>query len=210
MKNIAILFLGLSASGKGKRCKLLQRSGQNWKYLFGSGEYIRSQIKADTELGQAAEKICRAGKHLSDDLIQTVWHQGLKPLEGKPLILDGCVRNAEQARRFLLFMRAMNYIVHVVIVDTPLSVCLGRVEKEIIDDPARSEREDTENLTSKITGDLNGFRGACGFFFGTSGKLSGRNLRLKGIDFDQDLKDLQSWIAYLMSMRLVSLKESAA
>ncbi len=93
-------FLGPPGSGKGTQAAKLQAE---YGYLqISTGDLIRDEIAASSELGKIAEKLVNKGKFVSDDLILDVIAPVLTTSYGseKGLIFDGFPRTLNQGERF--------------------------------------------------------------------------------------------------------------
>lgn len=97
MKNI--IFLAPPAAGKGTLSELLVE-----KYGYGhisTGDLLREEVKAGTELGKEAEELMKAGKFVSDDLIiKLIENRISKPDCENGYILDGFPRTLVQAEKY--------------------------------------------------------------------------------------------------------------
>ena len=89
MKNI--IFLAPPAAGKGTLSEMFVE-----KYGYGhisTGDLLREEVSAGTELGKEAEGLMKAGKYVPDELI-------LKPDCENGYILDGFPRTKVQAEKY--------------------------------------------------------------------------------------------------------------
>ena len=94
MKNI--IFIAPPAAGKGTQSDMLTN---NFGYIhISTGDMLREEIKADTELGKSIKNIIDEGKLVSDDIIITLIRNKLSNIKGKPFILDGFPRTLNQAQ----------------------------------------------------------------------------------------------------------------
>ena len=94
MKNI--IFIAPPAAGKGTQSDMLTK---NFGYEhISTGDMLREEIKADTELGKSIKNIIDEGKLVSDDIIITLIRNKLSNIKGKPFILDGFPRTLNQAQ----------------------------------------------------------------------------------------------------------------
>ena len=90
-----ISLLGPVGSGKGTQA---QRVSESLNYArVATGELIRDQIQADTELGRELKGYVDQGEPVPDDMIMEITRPHLQPAGG--WILDGIPRTVEQARR---------------------------------------------------------------------------------------------------------------
>ena len=94
MKNI--IFIAPPAAGKGTQSEMLTNNF-NYEHIS-TGDMLREEIKADTELGKSIKNIIDEGKLVSDDIIITLIRNKLSNIKGKPFILDGFPRTLNQAQ----------------------------------------------------------------------------------------------------------------
>ena len=91
-----IIFLGPPGAGKGTQCKLLsQRYG--WQHLS-SGDTLRRERRAVSDLGRKAQSYMDAGQLVPDELIVAMMMNELKVSDGSGFLLDGFPRTLGQAR----------------------------------------------------------------------------------------------------------------
>lgn len=97
MKNI--IFLAPPAAGKGTLSEMLVE-----KYGYGhisTGDLLREEVKAGTELGKEAEGLMKEGKYVPDDLIiKLIANRITKPDCENGYILDGFPRTKVQAEKY--------------------------------------------------------------------------------------------------------------
>ncbi len=97
MKNI--IFLAPPAAGKGTLSELLVE-----KYNYGhisTGDLLREEVKAGTELGREAESLMKEGKFVSDELIiKLIENRITKSDCENGYILDGFPRTLPQAEKY--------------------------------------------------------------------------------------------------------------
>lgn len=97
MKNI--IFLAPPAAGKGTLSELLVE-----KYGYGhisTGDLLREEVKAGTELGHEAESLMKEGKLVPDELIiKLIENRVTKPDCENGYILDGFPRTLPQAEKY--------------------------------------------------------------------------------------------------------------
>lgn len=91
-----LVFLGPPGAGKGTQAKLLaDRHG--WPHLS-SGDILRGEAKAGSELGRKASSFMQAGKLVPDDLIVDLMvDRVMRPDCRDGFLLDGFPRTAVQA-----------------------------------------------------------------------------------------------------------------
>src|SRR5512136_2062375 len=97
MKPIALILLGPPGSGKGTVAKSL--SAHFAIPHVSTGDILRENVKAGTELGKEVKAVMDAGKLVSDQLVNRVVEDRLaRPDCPKGVILDGYPRTIEQAK----------------------------------------------------------------------------------------------------------------
>ncbi|MDQ2711451.1 MAG: nucleoside monophosphate kinase [Acidobacteriota bacterium] len=109
---VVILF-GSPGSGKGTQAKLL-RSCLKGPHIS-TGDMLRSHINQGDEIGQAAGQLIRAGKLVSDDLVNQLIERRLaEPDAQHGMILDGYPRTLNQAGVLLELLKTSGLKVAVV------------------------------------------------------------------------------------------------
>lgn len=97
MKNI--IFLAPPAAGKGTLSEMFTQ-----KYGYGhisTGDLLREEVSARTELGKEAEGLMKAGKYVPDELIlKLIENRISKPDCENGYILDGFPRTKVQAEKY--------------------------------------------------------------------------------------------------------------
>lgn len=97
MKNI--IFLAPPAAGKGTLSEMLVE-----KYGYGhisTGDLLREEVKAGTELGKEADSLMKAGKYVPDELIIKLIEKRVQmPDCENGYILDGFPRTKVQAEKY--------------------------------------------------------------------------------------------------------------
>ncbi len=89
-----LLFLGPPGAGKGTQAQLLAQS-QGLLHLS-TGDLLRAEVKAGSELGREAEAVMARGELVSDELVLAIVRSRLQQGSGGWL-LDGFPRNLAQA-----------------------------------------------------------------------------------------------------------------
>ena len=112
MKNI--IFLAPPNGGKGTLSEMLVE-----KYGYGhisTGDLLRDEIKAGTELGKEVDEIMKSGKFVSDDIIlKLIANRITKPDCENGYILDGFPRTLVQAEKYDELLESMGRDLGVVI-----------------------------------------------------------------------------------------------
>ncbi len=89
-----LLFLGPPGAGKGTQAQLLAES-QGLVHLS-TGDLLRAEVQAGSELGRQAEAVMARGELVSDELVLAIVRSRLQQCSGGWL-LDGFPRNLSQA-----------------------------------------------------------------------------------------------------------------
>ncbi|MFM7733046.1 MAG: adenylate kinase [Cyanobium sp.] len=89
-----LLFLGPPGAGKGTQAQRLA-GGQGLLHLS-TGDLLRAEVQAGSELGREAEAVMARGELVSDALVLAIVHGRLEQHQGGWL-LDGFPRNLPQA-----------------------------------------------------------------------------------------------------------------
>jgi adenylate kinase len=96
MDGMAILMLGPPGSGKGSVAKLLV--GRSGCPHVSTGDILRENVQAGTELGKQVKAIMDSGKLVSDELVNRLVEDRLGRADcARGVILDGYPRTREQA-----------------------------------------------------------------------------------------------------------------
>ena len=124
---MVLLLFGPPGSGKGTQARLIT----NWLSIpaISTGDMLRAEIQAGTELGSAARSIMASGGLVGDDLVNKMLEQRVaQPDCASGFLLDGYPRTVEQAEFFdgLLAGRGLTkpVILHL---DVPLDALVGRL-----------------------------------------------------------------------------------
>jgi adenylate kinase len=96
----AIILFGSPGSGKGTQAKLLHRC-LNAPHIS-TGDMLRAHITAGDEVGRQSQQLLRAGRLVSDELVnELVRERMLEPDCRAGILLDGYPRTLNQARALL-------------------------------------------------------------------------------------------------------------
>ena len=90
-----LLFLGPPGAGKGTQAALICESG-GMKHLS-TGDLLRGEVAAGTDLGKEAEAVMNSGELVSDALVLAIVESQMKSLRGNGWLLDGFPRTVPQA-----------------------------------------------------------------------------------------------------------------
>ena len=94
MKN-RLLFLGPPGAGKGTQAARL--CGANGMKHLSTGDLLRSEVAAGSELGKEAEAVMNRGELVSDTLVLAIVESQMKTLTTDGWLLDGFPRTVPQA-----------------------------------------------------------------------------------------------------------------
>ncbi|CAB4255501.1 similar to Saccharomyces cerevisiae YER170W ADK2 Mitochondrial adenylate kinase, catalyzes the reversible synthesis of GTP and AMP from GDP and ADP [Maudiozyma barnettii] len=144
MNSFRLLLLGAPGSGKGTITKKLKNVVPNLQSIA-SGDLLRQEIQAKTNLGQIASEYIAQGKLIPDDLIISLVANHIGVLSQgttsttimKPWLLDGFPRTLHQATALngILTPRDQN-LTKVIELDVPESAILGRIETRYVHVPS--------------------------------------------------------------------------
>jgi adenylate kinase len=112
-----VSLLGPVGSGKGTQAQLI--SGMLNYTRVSTGDLVRDQIDADTELGRELKSYSDRGEPVPDDRIMDLLRPHLQPAGG--WILDNCPRTIQQARMLdeELKERGGGSLDHVIVLEGP-------------------------------------------------------------------------------------------
>ena len=124
---MVLLLFGPPGSGKGTQSRLIT----SWLGIPGisTGDMLRAEIAAGTELGRAAQAVMDSGGLVGDDLMnQMLANRVAQPDAQRGFLLDGYPRTVEQAE-FLDRLIAERHLSKPVILhlDVPLDALVGRL-----------------------------------------------------------------------------------
>lgn len=90
-----IVLTGAPGAGKGTQAALL--TDRTDLVTLSTGDALRAQVKAKTEIGNKASAIMERGELVPDDVLLGILEAELSGLKGKTVLLDGYPRNVAQA-----------------------------------------------------------------------------------------------------------------
>ncbi len=141
---IRLVIFGRQGAGKGTQCaRLVERYGM---IHISTGDILRAERAAGTELGQAAEKIMNEGGLVGDDImIPMVRNRIAEPdAAASGFVLDGFPRTADQAQG--LFEAMGDEGLHAAIdLEVPLEEVTARMK-------ARAREDDTDEAIAQRLG----------------------------------------------------------
>lgn len=122
------IFFGPPGAGKGTQAKRFAAK-HGFKHIS-TGELLRQEITAKTELGQEAEEFINEGRLAPDDLVIAIIEEQLKIKDIPGLVFDGFPRNLKQALALDKMLMADNQKVKAVIhLETNEPELIGRLLK---------------------------------------------------------------------------------
>lgn len=120
------MFLGAPGAGKGTQAKKVAEAAGIAH--ISTGDMLRAQVAAGTELGKQAKAFMDAGNLVSDELIIAMVRQRIAERDAKNAwILDGFPRTLPQARALDGSLSAAASLSHVIYFDVPEDVLVGRL-----------------------------------------------------------------------------------
>jgi adenylate kinase len=90
-----VILLGPPGAGKGTQAERLAKAAD--LVQLSTGEMLREEVRAGSELGKMAKKIMDSGALVPDDLIISMISKRIDEVGGKGVILDGFPRTTAQA-----------------------------------------------------------------------------------------------------------------
>lgn len=129
-----LVLFGAPGSGKGTQAVFLKEA-LGIPHIS-TGDLLRAEIKAESELGKKAKSLMDAGQLLPDDIMLGIIRHRLSQPDAKPgFILDGYPRNLAQADALDVVLKEIGQPLDVVIkLDVPneaiIARCVVRFEKE--------------------------------------------------------------------------------
>jgi adenylate kinase len=126
LDNAAILMFGPPGSGKGTISKvLMSRLGLPH---ISTGDILRENVQAATELGRAAKAIMDAGKLVSDELVNQIVAERLsRPDCAQGCILDGYPRTLDQGRVLAALLEKLGLEPVVVYLEVDYNIIVARL-----------------------------------------------------------------------------------
>ena len=108
-----ILFLGPPGAGKGTQAT--QLAAQNDLKHLSTGDLLRSEVAAGSELGKQAEAVMNRGELVSDALVLAIVESQMKALSGGGWLLDGFPRTVPQAEALETLLKELNQPIEAVV-----------------------------------------------------------------------------------------------
>jgi adenylate kinase len=124
---VVLLLFGPPGSGKGTQSRLIT----NWLGIpaISTGDMLRAEIQAGTELGKSARQIMTSGGLVGDDLVNKMLAQRVSlPDSQGGFLLDGYPRTVEQAEFLDRLIAERNLSKPVILhLDVPADALAGRL-----------------------------------------------------------------------------------
>lgn len=131
MRPLRLLLLGAPGSGKGTQTSKLLQQFPNLVPIS-SGDLLRQQIQARSNIGMEASEFIKQGKLVPDMLITELIADKIN-LKKSNWILDGFPRTMHQAKSLSQILNPLQQELNLVIeLDVPQSVILGRIQNRYI------------------------------------------------------------------------------
>ena len=112
MKN-RLLFLGPPGAGKGTQAvRICEANGM--KHLS-TGDLLRAEVSAGSELGREAEAVMNRGELVTDALVLAIVKAQLSGLDGQGWLMDGFPRNVAQAEALAPLLNELNQAIEAVV-----------------------------------------------------------------------------------------------
>jgi adenylate kinase len=149
-----ILFLGPPGAGKGTQAERL--ANQRQLLHLSTGDLLRAEVKAGSDLGREAEALMASGELVSDELVLEIVRHRLEAHSGGWL-LDGFPRNLAQAEALNVLLEELDQPIGLVLLleldDSSLTARMlnrGRADdnEAVIRNRLEVYREQTEPLIS--------------------------------------------------------------
>ena len=124
---MVLLLFGPPGSGKGTQSRLIT----NWLGIpaISTGDMLRAEIQAGTELGNAARSIMASGGLVSDDLVNKMLARRVaQPDCQRGFLLDGYPRTLQQAEYFDALVKERGLPKPIILhLDVPTDALIGRL-----------------------------------------------------------------------------------
>ena len=108
-----LLFVGPPGAGKGTQAARLCEA-HDLRHLS-TGDLLRAEVAAGSELGKEAEAVMNRGELVSDSLVLAIVKSQLSALNGQGWLLDGFPRNVAQAEALEPLLQELNQSIESVV-----------------------------------------------------------------------------------------------
>jgi len=122
-----LILLGAPGAGKGTVAKLL--TNLDGSVQISTGDILRAEVQAQSELGKEAEGYMKAGDLVPDSLIMGMMEKRLqKPDCEKGFLLDGFPRTIPQAEALTVLLEKLGIVLDMAVnIDVPKKIILDRL-----------------------------------------------------------------------------------
>jgi adenylate kinase len=129
---VNLLLYGAPGSGKGTQANML-RAHYGIPHIA-TGDMLRAEIQAGTELGRKAQPILAAGKYVSDDIMIGMIRNRLRRPDCEPgFIIDGFPRTVPQANALdTLMVELEKRFQRVIYLEVPVEELLRRLSGRLV------------------------------------------------------------------------------
>lgn len=189
-----IILMGPPGAGKGTQAKILEE--RHGLKQLSTGDMLRAERSANTELGHRVQAIMDAGKLVSDDIIIEMIRGRLKqPDCARGVIFDGFPRTIPQAEALEALLheqgQSINLVIDLVVDEAAL---FARVEKRAAECAATGQpirNDDKPEVVKRRIAEYKAYTAEVSPFFSARGLLH----RLDGM---QPIEDVTAQIAALL------------
>ena len=108
-----LLFVGPPGAGKGTQAaRLCEQHGLRH---LSTGDLLRAEVAAGSELGKEAEAVMNRGELVTDALVLAIVKAQLSALDGQGWLMDGFPRNVAQAEALAPLLKELNQAIEAVV-----------------------------------------------------------------------------------------------
>ena len=108
-----LLFVGPPGAGKGTQAaRLCEQHGLRH---LSTGDLLRAEVAAGSELGKEAEAVMNRGELVTDALVLAIVKAQLSALDGQGWLMDGFPRNVAQAEALASLLKELNQAIEAVV-----------------------------------------------------------------------------------------------
>jgi len=122
-----VFMMGGPGAGKGTQCTSISK--ELGFTLITTGDLLRQEVAAGSELGKQVESIMKEGKLVPDDVVLNLVKQAMKKSTNKKFLLDGFPRTLEQARMFENSVAPVSFVTYIRIFDKTMEARLTQHAK---------------------------------------------------------------------------------
>ena len=141
-----IIFFGPPGAGKGTQSKFMVEKFN--LFQLSTGEFLRKEIKDNTEIGKKISSIINAGLLVSDDIVSNLIEKVISNNKyNNKIIFDGYPRSLDQAKNLDNLLKKYKQKIDIVL---KLSVSLETIKKRISERQTLEKRpDDNEEIAIK-------------------------------------------------------------